>query len=277
MVQEQSTEIESGQPGEMVATGSSGGEERNKIRKTRIRSLYLFPMYDFNMAKSIAEIIERDGAGTLSEETLAMTLSLSARSSGFQMKTLTGRQFGLLTKQADVLLTTPLAKMILKPTSEEEKRRALVEAFLKIPLFQAVAMRFKGQPLPAKETLRHILEREFQVTSNRVNDAQRVLLDSARDTGVLIEKGNAVYLSTLATPKPSAVAQEPDTPLPAAAEQPTKGTTHSATTVQQIPGNLPPISEEDLLGLNEDEFQKYWSLFGKMVRVRAKRKGEVSK
>lgn len=239
-------------------------------KKQRIRSPYLFPAYNFNMARQIAEVVEKDGAGILSEETLAIALHLSAKSSGFQLKTLTARQFGLLTKQGEMLATTPLAKAIFKPTTEPERSRALTESFLAIPLFREVANRFRGQPLPQGQAFRNVLEREFGIESKRVSDAERVLIDSARETGVLVTSGSNTYISTERGLVEKPVVQEPvieqAPPL-----QPPPATTQAPITSVTGEKILPIVGEEDLLELNDQQFQQFWSAFGEILRARAKR------
>lgn len=236
--------------------------------KKRMRSPYLFPAYDFGMARRIAERVEKDGAGSLSEETLAIALHLSAKSSGYQLKTLTARQFGLLTKQGQTLSTTPMAKAIFKPTTEGEKAKALIDSFLAIPLFREVATRFKGQPLPQGQAFRNILEREFQIDSKRVSDAERVLMDSAREAGVLVASGNNTYLSTARVAIEEPIAQAPEEQAP-----PLGQTLPIATLGEKI---LPIIEEEDLLELDDEQFKQFWGAFGEILRARAKR-GKVEK
>ena len=237
-------------------------------KRKRVRSPYLFPAYDFGLARQIAERVEKDGAGSLSEETLAIALRLSAKSSGFQLKTLTARQFGLLAKHGNVLSTTPLAKTIFKPTDEDEKRRALIQSFLALPLFREVATRFRGQPLPQEgPALRNILEREFKIDVNRVSDAERVLMDSARDTGVLVTAGNNIYLSTEQPTQITTARKEgehdnyqaPPSPLPSSAIPPSSSS------------RMLTISEEDLASFDDQDFWKIWDALGKIVRARGKR------
>jgi hypothetical protein len=231
-----------------------------------VRSLYLFPSYDLVLARQIAERVERDGAGTLSEETLAINLHLSVKSSGFQLKTLTARQFGLLTKRGQMLSTTPLAKAIFKPVNEAEKRNALVKSFLEIPLFREVANRFKGTPLPQSQDFRNILEREFKVDSKRVGDAERVLMDSAREAGVLLTSGGNAYLST-----------EPHAPEQSAAQTPAGAPPPITETPQvSVSGGkiLPVIDETDLLELDDEQFRQFWDAYGEILRARAKRNQE---
>ena len=247
---------------------ANSNETQTKPSKKRVRSPYLFPAYDFGLAQQIAERVERDGAGSLSEETLAIALHLSIRSSGFQLKTLTARQFGLLTKQGQVLSTTPRAKAIFKPINETEKKNAMTESFLAIPLFREVATRFKGQPLPQTQDFRNILERELKIDSKRVSDAERVLMDSARETGVLVTSGNNTYLSTehVAVEKPAG--QPPMEETPSSQTIPPAVTTPSSVLSEKT---LPVIGEEDLLELNDEQFKQFWSTFGEILRSRAKR------
>jgi hypothetical protein len=250
-------------------TGQDGSNqtEINPIKKKRVRSPYLFPAYDFNLARQIAETVEKDGAGSLSEETLAIALHLSAKSSGFQLKTLTARQFGLITKQGGTLMTTPLAKAMLKPTTEEERTKALAKSFLAIPLFREVATKYRGQPIPQGQALRNILEREFGIDGKRVSDAERVLTDSARAADVLVTSGNNTYIST-----EKAGVEKP-------IEEPRAEIEEEKRTLSNKPKLPPPpakgllhiIAEEDLLALTDDQFKKFWEAYGEIVRSRAKR------
>jgi hypothetical protein len=239
----------------------------------RVRSPYLFPAYNFALARQIAERVEQDGAGSLSEETLAIALHLSSKSSGFQLKALTARQFGLLTKQGEMLSTTPLAKRIFKPVNEDEKQKAMVESFLAIPLFREVALRFKGQPLPQGATLRNILEREFRIDNKRVSDAERVLMDSSRDAGVLVTSGNNIYLST--EKKATSNGEPPSDQTPPGANQPSLPTTPIPPINQEPPesgSKLLTVLVEDFKNFEGKEFDDIWSALGKIVKARSKKK-----
>lgn len=241
-----------------------------KDKPKRIRSPYLFPAYDFGIANLIASRVEQDGAGTLSEESLAIALRMSVKSSGFQLKALTARQFGLLTKQGNTLWTTPRAKAIFKPTTVDEKREALMDSFLEIPLFRAVTTRFKGTPLPQGQAFRNVLEREFGVPSKRVSDAERVLMDSARETGMLVTAGNNMYLATETELMPT---EKKD--FETGAGQPIVQATYpSPTKPPSPPSGILTISEEDLATFDDAEFGEVWDALGKIIRARGKRREE---
>lgn len=238
----------------------SNDSAKAKPTRTAKRSPYLFPAYDFGFARQIAARVEKDGAGSLSEETLAIALKLSVKSSGFQLKALTARQFGLLLKQGQTLTTTALAKAIFKPTSEAEKKAALIQAFLNIPLFKEVATRFKGRPLPDSQDFRNILERELGIDSKRVADAERVLMDSARETGVIVNSGSNVYLST----EMSSVAEEPKPDKPFG--ESTDSSSHDASKGQQvIPVLNVQIDSEDFAEMEPEKIKAFFDGLNQII------------
>lgn len=248
-----------------MTTGQESSIQAKKVRKKRVRSPYLFPAYDFGTARRIAEKVEQDGAGSLTEETLAIALNVSTKSSGYRLRTLAARQFKLLTKQGETLSTTPLAKAMLKPTTEEEKTNATVESFMAIPLFKAVATRFKGQPLPQGQAFRNILERELRIESNRVGDAERILMDSAREASLLHQSGGKTYLTTEIVPK-----MQPGVPQgPISSSD--RFVTPPSGELTQPPSGLLTVSEQDLADFDDKEFNEIWNALGKVIRARGKR------
>lgn len=247
--------------------GQANVGQGERTRKRPVRSPYLFPSYNFGVARRIAERIELDGAGSLSEETLAMALGMSAKSSGFRLRTLTARQFRLVAKHGDNLVTTPLAKAILKPTSEVEMANAIAESFMTIPLFKEVATRFKGQPLPQGQAFRNILERELRIETNRVSEAERVLMESAREAGLLYTTGDKTYLRTQAAPAGSGVPEEETQPPDQGPPIPPGGGGQRPLSANR--GFL-YISEADLADLKDDDFKEIWGALGKLIRIRGK-------
>lgn len=166
-----------------------------KERQSYVRSQYLFPVYDMNVALEVA-----NKAGTLSEASLAMALGLSAKSSGFALRVATAKQFGLIERRGGNFHTTELAKGVLRSINENEKKKSLAYAFYNIPLFKAISQRFAGVPLPGDNDLRNLLEREFGVKRDRIGQAFSTLINSAKIAGVLQESQGKVYL----LPEPSA-------------------------------------------------------------------------
>ena len=251
----------------------------NAARKTRQRSVYLFPAYGFTTALDIARRVEESGGGSLTEETLAINLGLSAKSSGFRLKSLAARQFHLISKQGDTLFTTPVSKAIFKPTSGDDAQRGFREAFLSIPLFQAVAERYRGQRLPDSQTLRNVLEREFYVEHTRVQQAERMLLDSARDAHLLKHTSDGTYLAVsdvgLGAPDEYGAAVNASFDLPS----PLNGAYQQTATAQQtatVPANVLTFTIEEIGDLDSEEFESVWHALGILIRARRRRRADAN-
>ena len=245
-------------------------------RKARRRSVYQFPAYGFSMALQIARQVEESGGGTLTEETLAVNLGLSKTSSGFRLKCLAARHFGLLVKHGASVTTTSVAKAILKPTSDDDALRGYQQSFLSIPLFQAVAERYRGQRLPDSQTLRNVLEREFLVEPKRVQQAERMLLDSARDTFLLQHRNDGTYLNVSErTPwgeEEAGIYTDYELPWglgsPALPEVIDRGPRSLPATASV---NTFSFSLDEVAQLSHEDFEQVWRAVGILVRARGAR------
>ena len=253
--------------------GQSPQTQSRPTRKARQRSAFLFPAYGFNTAIDIARRVEENGGGSLTEETLAINLGLSARSSGFRLKSLAARQFKLISKHGETLTTTPTAKAIFKPTSNDDAQRGYREAFLAIPLFLAVSDRYRGRPLPDSQTLRNVLEREFHVEHSRVQQAERMLLDSARDAHLLMHTGDGTYL-VVSDSGATALddfhiygigATDPATSRNGTDHQPLPAPAMSSA---PPPDNTLTFSIRELTELREEDFPAVWNALGILIRAR---------
>lgn len=255
------------------AESQDGQSKSSSRRKTRQRSVYLFPAYGFTTALDIARRVEESGGGSLTEETLAINLGLSAKSSGFRLKSLAARQFQLIGKQGDTLTTTPVAKAIFKPTSNEDALRGYRQAFLSIPLFQAVAERYRGQRLPDSQTLRNVLEREFHVDHSRVQQAERVLLDSARDTHLLNHTGDGTYL-VVSEGVPGLFDDSAEVMNPSLDHSMSRNGAYAkpAGDTLATSANLLTFTIDEISQLEDYEFEEVWKAMGILVRARRRRR-----
>lgn len=257
--------------------------QSEKVKRTAVRSPLLFPVYSFGEALRIAEKVEQTGGGRLNEDTLAIALSMSVKSSGFLLRSLTARQFKLLQKSGQTLETTSLAKAILKPVNDEEKLQAIRESFLSIPLFNAVASRFKGQNLPQGQVLRNILERELRIPHDRVSAAERVLMDSAREAKVLVTSGNNTYLAPEMATQTSPIKVGEDLHETTGKQIKDEGDDHAIDNTKQSrvisssSGDLLTISAVDLAEFEDTEFDEIWGAIGKIVKKRGQRLLEKEK
>ncbi len=254
---------------------ASGSDTQTSIaptRKARQRSVYLFPAYGFTTALDIARRVEESGGGTLTEETLAVNLGLSVKSSGFRLKSLAARQFQLISKQGETLATTPVAKAIFKPTSNEDAQRGYRQSFLSIPLFQAVADRYRRQRLPDSQTLRNVLEREFHVEHSRVQQAERMLLDSARDAHLLTHRGDGTYL--VVSDGGGVASDGAGDFVPSGGEAFAPAVAGNIRSSSPQPGQSAPVNTisftlDEIGRLNPKDFETVWGAIGILVRSRS--------
>ena len=161
-----------------VAKGS--GENERK----RERSSIGFPYMDLNDALVAATAIhENVGTGPCSSDQLAAWVGQSPASSAFRVRMSTSRLFGLVdTKSGDSILLTELGRMAVDPTREQEAR---ANAFLRVPLYQALFEKFKGTVLPPTAAL----EREIVslgVAEKQKSRARQVFERAAEQGGFFL-------------------------------------------------------------------------------------------
>jgi hypothetical protein len=120
--------------------------------------------------------------------------------------------------------------------------------------------------LPQGPALRNILELEFKIRANRINDAERVLIDSARDTGVLIDAGDNIYLYTeQATQATTTTLEDKNDTNQVLTPSPLSNTTLPSSSSTMLTINL----EEHLAPFDDEEFWQIWSALGKIVRLKS--------
>jgi hypothetical protein len=178
--------------------------DQNKGASTRRTSRLRYPYYHLRTALEICQRIFAERGGGVSQDGLAEMLATSTDKSAFQMKVGAAELFGLLVREGDNLRVTDLALRIVKPRSQADEAQAMADAFLSVPLFDAVQKAYAGRPLPPDEGLKNALEIDFGVLSKRVADAFATLIRSAQQAGLLYRSGGNTYLSRGASvPEPS--------------------------------------------------------------------------
>lgn len=150
-------------------------------KQTRQRSAIGFPYSDFTDAAKLAEAIHSNvGYGTCSLSQLAAWTSQSVKSSGYRAQVAAARLFGLLESEgSDSYRLTPLGKQLADPNTT---RKAKAEAFLNVPLFEAIYKNHKDGVLPPPQAL----EREIAglgVSEKQKDRARQIFERSAEQTG----------------------------------------------------------------------------------------------
>lgn len=175
---------------------SFSGQAGEDAKRTRERSAIQFPYSNFNDAAQLAEAIHSNvGNGTCSLSQLAAWTNQSVKSSGYRVQVASARLFGLLDSEgSDSYRLTPLGKQLADPNSE---RKAKAEAFLNVPLFDAIYKNHKDGVLPPAAAL----EREMVglgVADKQKSRARQIFERSAEQTGFFAFGKNRLVMPAIA-------------------------------------------------------------------------------
>lgn len=170
--------------------GAAPGQQR----QARVPNENRYLLYHLNDSIAVAQSIRDQGGGSCSPEHLAGFLHYSGTNNGAYITRIgAARAFGLIQTNARQLMPTQLAHSILSPEYTDDARAGRAQAFLNVPLYRAIFQRYRpqGGQLPAEAGLRHVLQTQFGIPTNRTGIAYRVLMDSAEQAGFFEARGGA--------------------------------------------------------------------------------------
>ena len=156
------------------------------------RSEIKFPGYDLASSVEVAQAIHAKGGGAAAPENLAAFLNYKGTNNGaYLTKVASARMFGLIAKQGNLYVPTPLAHRIITPVYQSDAAQALIDAFLNVELFKKVYEDFKGKELPPEFGMKNAMRTQYGVVPARIGDAYRNLIDSAETAGFFSTKMGA--------------------------------------------------------------------------------------
>ena len=132
---------------EADSTNDSLGHDESQPKglSVRERSTIKFPYTDISEAVSMAKGVRHLGGSACEWDQLAAHLKFSATGGGFRQRVMGARVYGILTYVQKKVSLTDLGSRICDP---EQEKSAMVEAFLKVPLYKAIYEKFVGATLP---------------------------------------------------------------------------------------------------------------------------------
>jgi hypothetical protein len=170
----------------VTEAGQQAAPEVQAVRGTR------FPGFDLTSAVDVPRRVHTKGGGQATPDQLAAHLGYKGTNNGaYLTKVAAAVSFGVLHRVGPVYQPTQLAYSILSPTYQHDQKKALVDAFLNVPLFKQIYEDFKGKELPPEFGMKNALRLTYKVAPNRVNDAYRILMDSAETAGFFETKNGA--------------------------------------------------------------------------------------
>lgn len=194
--------------GSVQGQDASTTVEVEQGRSKRERSSIGFPYLTLDEAVDVANAIHRNvGTGDCSDDQLAPWLSLSQKSSGYRLRISAAKMFGLIESvSAGTYKLTDLGRKVVDPAQE---RMAKTEAFLEVPLFNAVFKQYRGNVLPPAAAL----EREFNslgVAQKQAGKARSSFERSAQSAGYFHEGRDRLVKPGFAETKNESEQQTPD-------------------------------------------------------------------
>ena len=148
-------------------------------RRRHARSEIRFPYTDIGDAVTVAVTVHTNHGSSCTVDQLAADLSQTTRSGAFRNKIASAQTFGAVAVSKQLVALTDLGYQL---ADDQTRPRALVEAFLKVPLYQELYKQYQGRMLPGDAGLESDIT-NLGVVRNQAERARQVLQRSAQKAG----------------------------------------------------------------------------------------------
>lgn len=162
-----------------------------------------FPKNSLKDALAVAQAIQDKNAGKpMKRIFVADAIGKKPSSSDFIYLLSSSFQYGLTlgTEKAEYIELTPLGQSITKPVSQQEKMNALQQAAQKPSLFKRVYDYYKDAKLPSGDFFKAVIEREFSVPREWVDECIQILVENGRFADIIKEVSGAPHVVFEAIP-----------------------------------------------------------------------------
>ena len=190
----------------------------NKERKTpkrKMRPKRPFPRESLKETLVIAQAIQDKNAGKpMKRIFVADAIGRTPSSSAFKYLLSSSYQYGLTvgTEKAEYIELTELGQSVTKPTSPQEKTNALQQSAQKPDLFKRIYEHYRDAKLPSGDFFKNVVEREFDVPREWVDDCIKILLDNGWFANVIKDVAGAPHVVFERVPLPPPEEEEEVTP-----------------------------------------------------------------
>lgn len=174
--------------------------ESNEVKtagKRKYRSRRPFPKFSLEEALIIAQAIQDKNAGKpMKRIFVATAIGRTPSSSDFKLLLSSSFQYGLTvgTEKAEYIELTDLGQSVTKPISPQEKIKALQQAAQNPDLFKRIYEHYRDAKLPSGDFFNNVVEREFGVPREWVNDGIEILVKNGWFANVIKDVAGAPYV-----------------------------------------------------------------------------------
>jgi hypothetical protein len=139
-----------------------------------------FPYGSLEDGIAVAMAVRKLGGNQCRIDSLAAELGHeTVKSGGFQQKIATAGKFGFTSRTQGMVTLSPLGVRVIDP---EQQKAARVEAFLTVPLYNAIYEQFKNGPLPPAQGLESTMA-TLGVSTKQTGKARQAFQKSAKEAG----------------------------------------------------------------------------------------------
>lgn len=192
----------------------------SKAKRTRVSQSDI-PKHSLREALTIAQAITDNFAGQpASPHQIAMALEMSPTTNSWRTLTGAAVAYGLTNGGygADKIALQELGKRITDPTEEENVTNTKAEAALKPKIFADFFTKYNRAKFPADVVAKNVLQNDFSVPAERVEDVLETLKDNGAYVGFIHQTKTGPFVSTDDL-KPSPVTLSSHDPNPAANQE----------------------------------------------------------
>ena len=146
-----------------------------------------YPRRTLEQALRVARTLrDKNGGQPWTTAEVAKALGLGAKSGNFFYLTSAAKQYGLTegTSQTSEISLTDLGRKAVYPSSPEEERTALRDAFLHVPTFRRVLEHYGGNRLPEKQYRENTLFTKFNLDPEVQDEFVDLLNKNSRFAGI---------------------------------------------------------------------------------------------
>jgi hypothetical protein len=149
-------------------------------KRERSLSTIDFPYGSLEDALAVVKAVHKLGGNECRLDSLAAELGHdTTKSGGFRQKVSTAHTFGLTSLSQGIVTLSPLGTRIIDP---EHEKAARVDAFLRVPLYNALYEDFKSGPLPPNQGLETKMI-SLGVAAKQSDKARQAFQRSAKEAG----------------------------------------------------------------------------------------------
>jgi len=185
---------------------SKQNPEKKQVDDEGRRSPRSYPGHTIEQALTVGQAIQDKNAGKpMKRIFVADAIGRRPASSEFKFLLSSSFKYGLTlgTEKAEYIELTQTGQEITKPRSPEERMMALQKAALMPETFKKVYEHYKDAKLPSDDFFKNILEREFGVPREWVDDCLDILIKNGQFAGIIREISGSphVVLGEIAPPE----------------------------------------------------------------------------